>query len=415
MTMFDFYDNIDPKVPLFDADPKEVGGASISLHASPEKLLSSVEDAERDHSRDEGPVALVVESLAWYTTDASLEKVFGRYGKVQELFMFDEMPTCRSRGTAVVVFFRHADAVNAQCGLDNFVLDGMSLKVTFVGAATIIAAFENPGCRPQIQPVEQKVREELDTKTGHGMGGDYPRNTTWFHDAPLAPTRPWRRLTPDRTGKAPLPSLVENDDDFGASTRTSSAEAPSHQKPTSATATLLSATPPAHSPTVLSYGHVPMSHFSTPAPVHQAPLQQPFSYFAFHQQQQLLSGPQFQQAPSQAPASNWEHHPLHLPSVLETTYLSPAPHLLTPSAALGPALNSDPQQRHDAPRLFPRKVSKAASDNEDLTDFLVPTTDLYLARRPDSKDKRRRRSSTPEKDIGVKHHTRRRRERSRPK
>lgn len=33
------------------------------------------------------------------------------------------------------------------------------------------------------------------------MGGDYPRNTTWFHDAPLAPTRPWRRLTPDRTGK----------------------------------------------------------------------------------------------------------------------------------------------------------------------------------------------------------------------
>lgn len=39
-------------------------------------------DAERDHSRDEGPVALVVEGLAWYTTDASLEKVFGRYGKV---------------------------------------------------------------------------------------------------------------------------------------------------------------------------------------------------------------------------------------------------------------------------------------------------------------------------------------------
>lgn len=59
------------------------------------------------------------------------------------------------------------------------------------------------------------------------------------------------------------------------------AEAPSHQKPTSATATLLSATPPAHSPTVLSYGHVPMSHFSTPAPVHQAPLQHPglTSYF----------------------------------------------------------------------------------------------------------------------------------------
>ena len=224
MAEFDFYDDIEVKLPAFNVDEQlsssskvrgnspRVKPAMAPLPLAPTPSTISDTDPHADQPEEEGPVMLMVEGLTWYTSDAALERVFRPFGNIRMLRIYEDGTSCKSRGVAVVHYYRHSDAVNAQCTLHDRVHEGegIAFKVTFVTDAEEFKSYNGMGPPPRVPLIAQRMREEAMTKTGHGMGGDYPPNTTWFHAHPVAPDRPWKRQgRPQQRGggaeKAPPP------------------------------------------------------------------------------------------------------------------------------------------------------------------------------------------------------------------
>eukprot|EP00899_Mesostigma_viride_P028141 jgi/Mesvir1/8511/Mv09809-RA.1 len=76
-------------------------------------------------------VSLKVDNISYRSTPDELREMFGRYGKVGDVYIPRDWHTKESRGFAFVRFWDSRDAEDARQALDGRDLDGRPLRVEF--------------------------------------------------------------------------------------------------------------------------------------------------------------------------------------------------------------------------------------------------------------------------------------------
>lgn len=74
---------------------------------------------------------LFIGNLSWKVTSDSLRSAFAKFGNVTDAAVINDRETGRSRGFGFVTFDSTESASNAQREMDNFELDGRTIRVNF--------------------------------------------------------------------------------------------------------------------------------------------------------------------------------------------------------------------------------------------------------------------------------------------
>eukprot|EP01012_Entosiphon_sulcatum_P005357 TRINITY_DN12364_c0_g1_i1.p1 TRINITY_DN12364_c0_g1~~TRINITY_DN12364_c0_g1_i1.p1 ORF type:complete len:385 (+),score=23.74 TRINITY_DN12364_c0_g1_i1:29-1156(+) len=142
-------------------------------------------------SREAPPVFNVaVQGMSWWTTADDITRLMAKIGEVRLVHIYTDSATALSRGMAVVAFTNSTNAT-AALRLEGTVLNEAMLRVTLLHPPIHVGDVGRPPLIPALQHV---IEDERVTGTAHGTGGDYsPSCKTWFHNADICPSRPWRR------------------------------------------------------------------------------------------------------------------------------------------------------------------------------------------------------------------------------
>ncbi|KAJ4973257.1 hypothetical protein NE237_006431 [Protea cynaroides] len=124
---------------------------------------------------ENGSAMLFVSELHWWTTDAEIESMLSRYGRVKEIKFFDERASGKSKGYCQVEFFDPAAAAACKEGVSGHVFNGRACVVNFATSQTlkqIGAAYMN---KTQVQAQSQpQGRRPMNDGVGRGGGMNYP-------------------------------------------------------------------------------------------------------------------------------------------------------------------------------------------------------------------------------------------------
>lgn len=74
---------------------------------------------------------LFVGNLAWTTDSGCLQSAFSRFGQVLDAVVMQDTQTGRSRGFGFITFSEQSEADAAIEGLNDFVIDGRSVRVNY--------------------------------------------------------------------------------------------------------------------------------------------------------------------------------------------------------------------------------------------------------------------------------------------
>ncbi|KAL6567875.1 hypothetical protein OROGR_001543 [Orobanche gracilis] len=126
-------------------------------------------------SMENGNTTLFVGELHWWTTDADLESVFIRYGKVKEIKFFDERASGKSKGYCQVEFYDPSAASACKEGMNGHIFNGRACVVAFATSQTIKqmgASYMNKN-QVQSQPQLQGRNPPNDGAGVRGSGSNY--------------------------------------------------------------------------------------------------------------------------------------------------------------------------------------------------------------------------------------------------
>jgi len=112
---------------------------------------------------------LKVNGLTYRTVEREVEKLFEKYGKINEVFIPKDRYSRRSRGFAFVRFVDKLDAESAKSDVDRRIFDGRELRIEW-SKKDATGERRRSGTRSRSRNREPKIREgseELSEKRGH--------------------------------------------------------------------------------------------------------------------------------------------------------------------------------------------------------------------------------------------------------
>lgn len=131
-------------------------------------------------SVENGPTMLFVGELHWWTTDAELESVLSRYGRVKEIKFFDERASGKSKGYCQVEFYDPGAASSCKEGMNGYLFNGRACVVAFASPQTLKQMGASYMNKSQVQPQinQQQGRRPMNDGVGRGGGMNYSGGDT---------------------------------------------------------------------------------------------------------------------------------------------------------------------------------------------------------------------------------------------